>query len=94
MYIFGRFSFVLSSEKKSPLPPINDLVQLVPVARGLADGIDELLVVARRVITPTQELAILVGATNDLVVVFHNQVFRQFVPTLHHALCVSDALLV
>ena len=59
-----------------PFPSINDLLQFIPVTRGFPDGVNELAVVTRRLVTPALEITIFVNTLHHLVVIFHNQVFR------------------
>ena len=77
-----------------PLPPLDHFFQAVAVAGGLADGVDELLVVAAWVAAPRLEVALLVDAFHHLVVVAHDEELGQLIPARHHALGVGDALLV
>ena len=52
------------------------------------------MVITWCLIAPALEITVFVDTFHHLVVVLHNQVFGQFVPTLHHFVGVGDAFVV
>lgn len=62
-------------ETRLPFPPLNHLLQFIPIPRGGTDGVDERDIVTGRLVSPTLEIAVFVHLFHHLVVVFDNQVF-------------------
>lgn len=85
-----RFCFC----SKLSFSAFDDFFEFVAFARSGGDGVEKLLAVSGRVVAPTLEVAVLVNALHNLVVVFHYQIFGKVVPSLHHAAGIVDAFLV